>query len=197
MVLLVLLTGVRTLACYSGLAIIPTVDLVAHGKYGLEVQFDGGLAAGTVDTQLVNTQFGLSPRFEAGVDFDLSGGPGSRSLFNAKWLLLKEPAVAIGVCNVCSGLRSSPYAVATRPLGPMRFHLGCIGLDGAGRWFAGVDRAATSQLTLMADYTSGPDNAASVGLAHQFTEHLGVLAAIIFPNTTGSEMGFTLHLTLN
>ena len=185
-------------ACYSGLIIIPTADMVEPGKYAIEPQFDGSLAESSVDTRILNSQFGLSPRFEAGVDFDMSDDADPRVLGNFKYLAApgfkRAPAIALGVCNAGSRIRSSPYAAATRDFGSLRGHLGFMHIEGSNRWFAGMDRALTDRLTLMADYTSGEENLASVGFNYQFEDEFGVMAGVLFPNAGDEDTGFSLHL---
>ncbi|OFX13781.1 MAG: hypothetical protein A2Z18_06105 [Armatimonadetes bacterium RBG_16_58_9] len=194
-------TALPAPACYTGLGIIPTADTIKPGAYGVEMQFDGRLAGATAHTRLLNTQFGLLPRFEAGVDFDISGESDSRRLLNAKYLLLSDcnscPSLAIGVCNVGTHIRSSPYAVASHDFGVLRAHLGSMRIDGRTCWCAGVDRAITSKFTLMVDYTSGQDNFASVGGSYQFSQHFGIMAAVELPNDKSGNTDFTTHLLFN
>jgi hypothetical protein len=196
-----LLAGSPASACYSGLGIIPTTDMIEPGGYGIEIQFDGRLAEGTTDTCLLNTQFGLTSWIELGVDIDLSEESDSRQLLNAKWLLLdggkSKPGLAFGVCNCAIHSHGSPYLVASRDFGTLRGHLGSMRTNGRNRWFAGIDRAITGRFTLMADFTRGEDQFASVGGSYQFTDHLGVTAAAVFPNTRGQDTGFTVHFVFN
>jgi len=185
-------------ACYSGLVVIPTADMVEPGKYAIEPQFDGSLAESSVDTRILNSQFGLSPCLEAGVDFDLSDDADPRVLGNFKYLAAagskRAPAIALGLCNAGSNIRSNPYVVATHELGSLRGQLGVTRIEGNSRWFAGLDRALTDRLTLMADYTSGEENLASVGFNYQFKDEFGVMAGVLFPNSGNEDAGFSLHL---
>lgn len=170
-------------ACYSGLIIIPTADMVEPGKYAIEPQLDGSLAESSIDTRILNSQFGLSPRLEAGVDFDLSDDADPRVLGNLKYLAApgskRAAAIALGVCNMGSHIRSNPYVVATHELGSLRGHFGVMRIEGNNRWFAGMDRAVTDRLTLMADYTSGDENFSSVGFDYQFKDEFGVRKSVV------------------
>ena len=199
--LLVMVTALPAPACYTGLGIIPTADTIKPGDYGVEMQFDGRLAGATADTRVLNTEFGLLPRFEAGVDFNISSESDSRILLNAKYLLLSDgkscPALAIGVCNVGTRVKSSPYAVASHDFGVLRAHLGSMRIDASICWCAGIDRAITSRFTSMADYTSGRDNFASVGGSYQFSQHFGIMAAVGIPNDKNGNTDFTMHLVFN
>ena len=186
------------LACYSGLVVIPTADMVEPGKYAIEPQLDGSLAGPSVDTRILNSQFGLSPCLEAGVDFDLSDDADPRILGNFKYLAApgskRAPAIALGVCNMGSHIRNNPYVVATHELGSLRGHLGVMRIGGDNRWFAGAERALSDRLTLMADYTSGEENFSSVGFNYQFKDEFGVMAGALFPNSGDEDTGFSLHL---
>ena len=194
---LVLATSIPCLACYSGLAATPTADMVPAGQYCLEPQFDGTCDGGSVGTRILNTQFGITPRFEAGVDLDLSDDADPRVLGNFKYLAVnggtRSPAVALGVCNMGSNMRSSPYVVSLHDFGALRGHVGLMRIEGNNRWFIGADRSLTDRLMLMADYTSGDENCSSVGFNYQFNERFGILGGVLFPNTDGEETGFTLH----
>jgi len=194
---LLLATGIPCVACYSGLAVIPTADMVPAGEYGLEPQFDGSCEGGSVGTRILNTQFGITPRLDAGVDFDLSDDADPRVLGNFKYLAVnggtRSPAVALGVCNLGSNIRSSPYVAATHGFGALRGHAGLMRIEGNNRWFIGADRNVTERLMLMADYVSGDENSSSVGFNYQFNDGFGILGGVLFPNADGEETGFTLH----
>lgn len=196
--LLVALAVLATLpvrACYSGLVIIPTTDTVGAGQYGVEFQTDGDFPTPEPDTYILNTQFGVTDRFEAGVDFDFSDGGNPELLFNAKYVFLKSKNVsaAVGVCNAGEHSSANPYAVLTRDYGFGRLHAGALRSDDKTFWFAGADTPITDKLTLMADYTSGDENYSSAGLGYQFNDHCGLLAGAQFPNAGGDTL-YTVHL---
>ncbi len=200
-VLLIAATAISSTACYSGLGVIPTADVIEPGRYGVELQIDGRLDGVTSDTRVLDFEYGLCPRIEAGIDFDISTESDSRELLNAKCQLLSDsgstPAFAVGVCNVGKSIKSSPYAVATHDFTALRSHLGLMRIDGNNRWFVGIDRAITDKITCMADYTNGSDNFASLGGSYQFNQHIGVLAAIMLPNDNAGDTGYTLHFVFN
>lgn len=195
---LALAMSVPGMACYSGLVAVPTAEAVPIGEYGLEPQFDGVLAEGTVRTRLLNTQFGIAPGLDAGLDFDVSDNAAATILGNFKYLATsgseRSPAVALGVCNMGGNVRSSPYVVATHDFEALRGHFGLMRIEREDRWFIGADRAVTDRLTLMADYTNGGDNFASVGINYQFDDNFGILGGVLFPNARGEDTGFTVHL---
>ncbi|MHB9130117.1 MAG: hypothetical protein ACYDBB_03380 [Armatimonadota bacterium] len=184
-------------ACYSGLVLIPTADMVGANNFSLDAQVDGSLPECEVDLKLLNTQFGFGDRFEAGVDFDLSDNADTRALFNAKYLLATyqggKGALAVGTSNIGNHLTSLPYLVATQDLTALRGHAGVIRIDGRNRWFVGADRALNEQCTLMGDYTHGEENYSSLGLEYCPNDRWSVLAGVQFPNEGGATR-FSMHL---
>jgi len=195
-VLLVIITSpVRS--CYSGLTVIPTTDVVGAGQYSLDLQTDGSLPVPRADFYLLNTEFGIGDRFEAGVDFDLSEDADPRVLLNAKYVFARNAdntrALAAGISSLADGVKSVPYVTGMADLRAFRLHLGMLHQEGMDRWFAGVDRELTDKLYACADYTNGDENYSSVGVNYQFTENTGVFAGVLFPNA-GGDTEFTLHL---
>ena len=67
-------------------------------------------------------------------------------------------------------------------------------LTGNTRWFAGVERAVTDRLALMADFTSGDNNLASIGINYQLKDDFALMAGVLFPNAGDEDTGFSLHL---
>lgn len=200
LLLLVLLgAALPAQACYSGLTIIPTAEVIGANTYGIELQFDGSIPTPSPDTRILNTELGFGERFEAGVDFDLSEDADPRVLLNAKYQLSRDAEgtklLALGVCNLGSGITASPYLVGTRDFGTHRGHLGVIRTEEADRAFVGVDKALSDKVTGMVDYTAGEENYSSVGISYQYDDRFGVLAGLQFPNA-GGETLFTVHLVL-
>ena len=187
-------------ACYSGLVMIPTAETVGDGQYGLEPQVDGPIHPLRAATRLVNVELGVSSRLEVGVDFDVSRDASTRAFMNAKYVLAgcakTRGAAAIGICNAGRGLRAGPYLAMMRNCRGCRGHAGVIGVEGACRWFVGLDRPVGAKLTLMADYTRGNENFSSVGVSYQFRDNVGLLLGAQFPNTGGQTL-FTAHVVIN
>lgn len=194
------LMGTPVFACYSGLTIIPTADVIGADTYGLELQFDGDTPTSAPDTRILNTEIGFGDRLEAGVDFDLSKDADPRVLLNAKYQLARNTEgtelLGLGICNVGSGVRASPYLVGTRDFGAFRGHLGLIRTDEADRLFLGIDKAVNDLVTAMLDYTAGDENYSSVGISYQHDNRFGVMAGLQFPNGGGDTL-FTVHLVLS
>lgn len=187
--------------CCSGLGVIPTAETVGADQYGVEFQFDGPFPVRSTDVYIINTEFGLGDRFEAGVDYDLSDGVATRALINAKYLLAvgtpRSPAVAVGVCSVGRHTKATPYAVLTQEFTGCRGHLGVMHTEDHNRVFVGVDKALAERWTVMADYTAGDEGWSSLGANYQFTDGFGVFAGAQFPNAGGEASWFTLHFVFS
>lgn len=147
---------------------IPTADVLKPGEFRLEYENDGGSATwGRNSTDYFLTQWSLSSRLEAGVDiYDLSGE--NDYALNAKYLLqpetVKNPAVAVGIIDVGAGGAPSYYVVSTRTFGKLRGHGGGWRIDSANHTLAGLDYQITGKDYLLADWVSGDDNYATVGV---------------------------------
>ena len=186
-------------ACYSGLIVIPTADMVPEKTYSIEYQTDGTIPHYAADTYLINTEAGITDRFEAGVDYDLDKEADTRVLFNGKFLLRaadeKLPAVAVGGCEIGDKLNGKFYLVATQSFDLARGHVGVQRVDSTNSWFVGADKAIDDKLSVTADYTSGDDNSSSLGASYKLTDTTSVMAGTIFPNA-GGDARFTVHFVL-
>lgn len=184
-------------ACYSGLVIIPTVDLVGESTYSLEYQMDGSIPGYRADTHILNTEVGLGSQAEIGVDFDLSDGAETRVLMNAKLTLVSRPEqgyeVAAGIFNVGRNMKACPYVVGAHSCRDSRLHLGLVKIENKARWMIGADHPLNERVTLMADYTNGRENAASVGVNYSISDSASILAGMYLPNTGGEDKGFSVH----
>jgi hypothetical protein len=60
-----------------------------------------------------------------------------------------------------------------------------------------VDHVVNDKLMLMADYTSGSDNFATVGGSYQFSDRFGIMAGVILPNSHDENTGLTVHFVFN
>lgn len=191
----------RADAAFTGLIAIPTADVVPPGQYGAEFQMNGELAARTIDGRIINSEFGLAPRVEAGLDLDVSDDADGRALLNAKYLITPSnahrPAVATGLFSLGPRLKSSGYVVATQPFRGFRAHGGFMRIDDRDRWFIGADAPITKRVTLMTDFISGSDNFSSVGINFAMGERYCILAGVLFPNQHGQPTQFNLHLCLS
>ncbi len=183
-----------SLACYSGLVLIPTADVTGSYIWALDLQWQGYSRALKTDQLVMNTEFGWGDRFEAGVDVDATSGfVENRALFNAKFVVLnsdaKRFAMAAGVQNV--GQRFTPvfYVVATKDWGVLRTHAGVQREEDGHRneLFIGLDRSIGERWQIMADYTAGDQNAASAGVLWM-AKGWQVLAGVQWPNSGGAPV---------
>jgi hypothetical protein len=201
--ILVIVAAMPSVACYSGLLVIPTADTVGANQYDIELQVDGTTEKLKADTYLLNTQFGLGNRLELGVDVDLHEKTDDRFLFNGKYVLAKSAdgklAIAAGVCNFSStgDLDANPYLVATRDFGVLRGTLGTTYLNKQTQAIIGIDKALNPHLTLMADYTTGNNNYTSAAFNYHFTDRVGLMAGVELPNSSANDTRFSVHLVFN
>jgi hypothetical protein len=195
-----LLAGVPTFAYFSGLVLIPTADVLPAGAFVAVAQVDGVLPTHQADTYLFDTEFGVTDRLEVGADYDFSSGVTTRGYLDAKYLLpLAEedgaPQFAVGIYNIARHTTASPYVVATRDFSLLRGHAGAVLLDGDPQAFFGADCTIGDCWSLMADYTTGPANYASVGVYTDLTDRFNLLVGAEFPNA-GGETLFTVQFGL-
>jgi hypothetical protein len=185
------------MACYSGLLVIPTADLVPAGQYSLETQYDFSTPISPdTSTLFLNTQFGITKGLELGVDFDLSKNADGRVIGNGKYVFdLSGTPLALGFSSINSRFKSLPYAATALELPFGRLHLGLLGSEGKTRWFTGFDRALGSKWTAMADYSSGDENFSSAALNYAVSDQFGILAGAEFPND-GSSVIYSVHLVV-
>ncbi|MCE5199889.1 MAG: hypothetical protein ABFD54_04015 [Armatimonadota bacterium] len=185
------------MACYSGLLIIPTAETVDTNYLSVEYQNDGIVSGFTPDTHLINTELGLTSRFETGIDFDVSKDADQLALFNAKYLFSvdtrRDITLAAGTFNLTPNIKSTQYLVGMKDFHSFRLHLGGMHIVGSNEWFTGIDSPINERIMLMADYTSGSDNYSSAGFNYQFNDRFGVLAGSLFPNS-GGDCLYTIHL---
>ncbi|MCL5104565.1 MAG: hypothetical protein M1133_10715 [Armatimonadetes bacterium] len=188
-------------ACYSGLLLIPTTDVVGRGEYSMEYQNDFSTPI-TRDNRatLFNTEYGISRGLELGFDVDASPTADTDAIGNIKYAFelgggTKLP-VAIGSYNMSQNLKSATYGVVGQTFGFGRLSLGALRTDTATRWFAGVDRPISDRWTLMADYTSGRENYWSVGANYVVSDRYSVLAGVEYPNVPGEDIIYSLHFVI-
>ncbi|HOF88367.1 MAG TPA: hypothetical protein PLZ36_09735 [Armatimonadota bacterium] len=185
-------------AAYSGLVGIPTADIMPAGAYAVVAQTDGALPGRDLDTYLLCATVGVTDWLEVGADYDFSAGAATRGYLDAKLLLPTAaedgaPHIAVGVFNIARNTDASPYVVLTREFPPLRAHAGAMLLDNDPQAFFGVDRALGDRWAVMADYTTGPAQCATVGVCTDLTDRLNLLVGALFPNA-GGETRFTVQL---
>ncbi len=183
-------------ACYSGLTIIPTADVLAHREWSIEYQVDGTFSPLTGTVNLLNTQTGVADRLELGIDVDLNRKSDTRALLNGKLKLwddsARERSVAAGIYNVGAKLTSIPYLVFSAAIGKGRLHAGIQRAEGAWQGFVGADTDLNDRLTVMADHTPGRPFASSIGANYRFTDRFEVMVGAVIPND-GGKTGYAIH----
>lgn len=200
MLVLALASDCQATALYTGLIQIPTAECLKPGVYGLILQ--GNAGAGDEDTTAVilDSQFGLTPRLEAGIDFDLGLGADSVLLGNVKYLFATDSeqtwGAALGVYTLSTALRSAAYIVGSRYLDVGDVHLGLAHLNNGNQWFAGLNSTFLKRLTFMGDHISGEGNYSSLGVQYNVNTRFNVLVGVLFPNTSGCATQYTLQITL-
>ncbi|MHB1455353.1 MAG: hypothetical protein ACYC0V_00400 [Armatimonadota bacterium] len=198
---LIYAAALPSFACYSGLLLIPTADMVGTNQYGIELQVDSTTKALQGDTYFLNTQFGFGNRLEAGFDVDLRKNTDARFIFNGKYVLAKSAdgklALAAGVCNCATQLESNPYLVATKDFGLFRGSFGASYLNNTTEAIIGADKDLTPHLTLMSDYTTGKENFSSVAFNYHVNDRVGIMAGVEFPNSSENDTRLSVHLVLN
>ena len=195
------LAGAPAWACYSGLVLIPTTDVAGSYAWALDVQWQGYSRLLRTDQLLINTEFGLGERFEAGVDVDATSGEVERRvLLNAKYVFFKSGrfgiSAAAGVQNMDSHFTPHPYLVCTKEWGAVRMHLG-VQRESEGKGhhgFFGMDRCFGERWQVMADHTAGPENYSSAGVSWM-AGRWQVLVGGQWPNEGGKPI-VVLHVVV-
>jgi hypothetical protein len=183
----------------TGLNLVPTADVVGSECFSVELEAVGHatpFAAGGERALL--TEFGLNDRIEVGLDRLLSHGT-KRTCLDAKAQLLRREqgdlAVAAGVTDLTrwDGTSSVWYLVGTRDFGPTRATLG-LQRDGQYRTLVGFARSLTDSLCLQADWVTGRDGCAALGLVFELPGDWEVLAFAAHGNTNreGDFVGLNL-----
>ena len=200
MLVLALVSDRQAAALYTGLIQIPAAQVLPPGAYELILEVDMGAGDNNTTAVIVDSQFGLTPRLDAGIDFDLGLGADSVLVGNLKYLFATDSkhtwGAALGVYTLSTALRSAEYVVASRYLGGCDVHLGLMHLNNGNQWFAGLNSSFLKRLTFMGDHVSGQGNYSSVGVQYNFNDRFNVLAGVLFPNTSGCDTQYTVQLTL-
>lgn len=182
-------------AVYSGLFIIPTADVMTRGQMSFELQLDGGWRLRTADTRIINTQFGLGGRFEAGADLYMHETPAT-PVFNFKYSVPTGKSapvqVAAGLINYGERRQGTGFVAATRDLKRVRLHAGLLRTPGINQAFMGTDFRIRPNLLGMADYVTGPTGLMSMGVGYTVDKTKSVLLGAMFGNR-GGEARYTCH----
>ena len=187
-------------ACPTMLNLVPTADVVGRGGYSLGLELDGHATPFSEGAELwAMTDFGVTDRLEVGVD--VADATSRASWFvDAKWQVVPEahgaPAVAVGVLDMVH-LRDEGawYAVASKnvPGSPLRLTAG-FQRDDRSRGLLGGQYAVNDAVTLYADWTTGPETYATLGVGRSLTDGVSVLAYYARSNTSREDDFVGLNL---
>ena len=212
------------LAGASGLATVPTADIVP--RHGVTFQFQNGNTSLREDPKLwsrllpvIQTQFGLAPSLEAGVDLVPVDSPGDyRPQCNVKWRPLEEdydwPAIAGGITQIGSGQDAAGYLLVTRTLNyreirnrifrahhrniklrGRRLHAGVFRQRGRSFPLLGAEFELSDHVVLVGDWIGGAGRTLDAGATFVFNESssLGVFA--VRGNDSGRVDGVLFSFT--
>lgn len=187
-------------ACYSGLLLIPTPDVVPSGDYSMELQNDFSTPVRSDNrVSWLNSEYGIMRKLEFGLDLDISPSSDSDVIANAKYVFevggRRKVPLAVGSCNMNPRFRSATYLVAGPSFGFGRVSLGVM-KNGSTQWFAGIDRALNDKWSIMADYINGRENYWSIGANYALTDHFSILAGAEYPNDPGADVIYSLHCVI-
>lgn len=173
---------------YSGLIVIPTVDVLSTGDFSV-----GGFGLNVeegADSNVYTANLGLGDALEAGFARVKPDDAPGETLLNAKYCFTKEtesrPGFAAGFIDLTDECDSTAYIVmsksfkwsgATRygEINASRVHLGVGGgmLDGL---FGGISIALGDKLMLMAEYDTEDINfGMRLALSHEVRAHVAFL----------------------
>lgn len=187
----------NALASPTGLNIIPTADVLAHGEANIGIQLNGGpTSSGYQFFNQFQTQLGIGDNIEFG--YDVSLGPVGGSFWNAKYLLFPElrrrPALAVGLLSNV-GLFDNPlYITSFITDGQARIHAGLIQVDGTPRVMLGWELWHNELLMLQADYISGPRTYSSFGLVYNWPNGISINIAQQMGNSTSAANAYLVVL---
>ncbi len=186
-----LLTAGRAAAGPTGLAVIPTTDLVRFRQVNAilqngNTQIDGRHAFFHDLEPTPQIEAGLPHDVEAGVDVTPSNPPNDyRPFFNVKWTMLAEsyrvPAVAVGATQLGPGFTPAGFAVASKTLNydaiayqkfrahhrnlrlrGIRVHAGFLEAGDRAHAILGLDAEISDHFVLWSDWISGAKNSLSL-----------------------------------
>ena len=194
------LWSVPASATFTGLIQIPIAYCLDPGRYELDLQWNGRFDALAVNGSFVNTQFGLAPRVEAGVDFDLTPHSGGIAIGNIKYLFAESAdspfGAAVGVSTLATDQATSCYVVGSARFSTFDGHVGVLHSAGENSVMLGYDQFLTSRLILMADYISGSENYSAVGVVYEIRRPFFLQAACLIPNQAEGDLQFQVLFTL-
>lgn len=149
---------------------------------------------------VLESQYGLWNRFEAGFDYQTAPSDEQILTGNVKYLFAHRPGrlpdVACGIENIAGGRQTDLYVVGTTQPGIIGVSLGLLrpsdsrGIVGMG----GIVYNATPKLQLVADVIGGKGNYSTLGVVAEVNENVSVNLAYTNPNGGDNPHGFVLNI---
>lgn len=184
--------AVGAVASPGALNLIPCVDMMKTQSLRLAFESDGhNQPINNDSTSYVYAQYGLSDKWEVGIDFFGVNNSDEQTVLNAKYLVTKEdgkrPGVALGVWQVGENSKPAYYAVGCKKvMKDTRVHFG-VQTQGESTWgMLGMDYALTDNLYFMADWQTGSGKCHTAGFYWTPTPVIGV--QVYYARNNSSEL---------
>ena len=211
-------------AAPSGLNQIPTTDLVPLKQVTVQLQNGNSEVRGDESVfhqpQLVpQSEFGLLPRMEAGIDVAPSNPPRDyRPILNLKWNPVQEdfriPAIAVGATQLGPDFSPNYFLALSKTINfeqiqyqkfrahhrniklrGIRVHTGMLRTSNAWRAFVGTDIEVNDHFVMYADWISGTDNAVSLGGVLIINRQNSIQASLLRGNSEDRLSGALVAIT--
>jgi hypothetical protein len=166
---------------------IPTADVAEHRQGYVDIAATLSSEGGDLLSNCVlESCLGLGRHLELGFDGPPRTPHNGAFFFKQRLGSLLGGSAAAGVNGInIEGGPPSPYVVCSTDTSPFRTHMGLECADKKWRGLFGVEHALTGDLTLVADWITGPEGAWSAGFNFTFGRDgaWGLMAGVIQPNT--------------
>jgi hypothetical protein len=201
MAALALSGGGRVGACPTCLNLLPTAEVLEGGSYTVQLEVDGASRPPLEGARVhLLSGVGVGHGVEVGLDvIDLNAA--SAWSADAKWQLFAEderrPALALGGLDLSNRAGGRQwYVVASRDVRRLEAQLTLGLLSGdVNRGMVGFARALDARTDLQADWMSGPESHATVGLSRELSEGWSGLVYYARNNTREGDDFVGLNLT--
>lgn len=178
----------------TNLCSIPIADILAHREAMLMYTLSGNEKniSGGAYSHALNGVIGLFDRVELGVTTDFLGN----TTYGAKVLLFENDrgALSAGAWGY-DRRKADPFLVGRLDFDRVRFHGGVI-RDDRHRIMLGFDAEVSRELSVMADWISGPNNYLNVGACWNVPKVPGlcVMPVVGFPSVRGDGITHSLNI---
>jgi hypothetical protein len=174
----------------------PTANILKPAQVNLELLYTEPEEGENTTSFL--TEFGITDKIEAGVDFNSIDGDETIEA-DIKYLFLDPDKSTWGFASGFTKLFSDDmdpffYVTATRQLGKGSFTAGA-GTDGDARAFFGASYPLNSSLTAIGEYFTGDEGFALAGAAYKLNKrvhHCGLVSGIQRRRPRAAAAGFNL-----